>query len=654
MKGKSALNNILDRITAPSDVKQLKRDELFQLNEEIRAFLIESVSKTGGHLASNLGVVELTTALHKVFDFPKDKIVWDVGHQSYTHKILSGRKSEFGTLRKLGGLSGFPKTAESEYDSFNTGHSSTAISAAIGMARARDLNGDSYSVLAVVGDGALTGGMCYEALNDAGRSANNLTVILNDNNMSISKSVGGISRHLNRIRTKPAYFKLRDNINNIIRAIPLIGIRLAVLISNIKNKIKYTFIPGVIFEELGFKYIGPVDGHDPAAMIKVFEGVRKMKGPILVHALTKKGFGYSFAEEEPQVYHGVAPFAPETGDSMSSEKMTYTLAFGNKLVKLAKDDKRIVAITAAMKSGTGLDAFSEEFPDRFFDVGIAEQHAVTMAAGMAATGIIPVVAIYSSFLQRAYDQILHDVCLQDLHVVFAVDRAGVVGEDGETHQGSYDIAFLGHLPNITVMAPSDYVELTKMMKAAIYSIKGPVAIRYPKGSVNAGLNKIIRMRRFSRTRSSRVASISIGKSEKIMDGGDVTVVAVGAMLEASLAAACVAKPLGISAEVINARFIKPVDIDTIGKSVMKTKKLLIVEDGCGTGGFGSSVLECLNKAGAEFSACICGLPDQPIPHGKRQELLDMCGLSITSLANQIVKLATDGSIGAYQKTVPPS
>ena len=636
------MDKILDRITSSAEVKQLNIDELKLLNQELREFLIDTVSKTGGHLASNLGVVELTTALHKTFKFPEDKIIWDVGHQSYIHKILSGRKDAFGTLRKLGGLSGFPKTAESVYDSFNTGHSSTAISAAIGMARARDLSGENYSVLAVVGDGALTGGMSYEALNDSGRSANNLTVILNDNNMSISKNVGGISRHLNRIRTKPAYFMFRDNLNRFICKIPFIGKKTAIIISTLKNKIKYALLPGVIFEELGFKYIGPVNGHDMEALVKIFEGVRMMKGPILVHVITKKGCGYSFAEKEPQDYHGVGPFSPETGDCGHSDAMTFSTVFGSKLVKLAKKDDKIVAITAAMKSGTGLDAFAEEYPDRFFDVGIAEQHAVTMAAGMAISGVKPVIVIYSSFLQRAYDQILHDVCLQNLHVIFAVDRAGIVGEDGETHQGLYDIAFLRHMPNMTILAPSDYVELTRMMKTALYSINGPVAIRYPRGSVTPEHNILIKKHRLAGRLNSKTASIIYGKSEKVRDGSDVTVLAVGIMFEIALAAACAVQALGIHADVINARFLKPIDTKTITKSVIKTGKLLVIEDGCKVGGYGSAVLEHISKTGVNFVATLCGLPDKPIPHGGRHELLNKYGLSEVAIANQIVLLATRG------------
>ena len=634
--------SILEQIKTSNDVKKLSIEELERLNSEIRAFLVENVSRTGGHLASNLGVVELTTALYKVFDFPSDKIVWDVGHQSYVHKILSGRKDGFGTLRKMGGLSGFPKSAESEYDPFNTGHSSTAISAAIGIARARDLNKGGYKVIAVVGDGALTGGMCYEALNDAGRSTNNLTVILNDNEMSIGKNVGGISRHLNKIRTKPAYFILRDDINRKIRRIPIIGVKVANLISSLKSKIKYSLLPGVIFEELGFKYIGPVDGHDVKALVGIFEGVSLMAGPVLVHVKTKKGHGYSLAENNPQEYHGVGPFEPKTGDGAISDRMTYSLFFGNKLTKLANKDKDIVAITAAMRSGVGFDKFAEAFPDRFFDVGIAEQHAVTMAAGMATEGVKPVVAIYSSFLQRAYDQILHDVCLQNLHVVFAIDRAGIVGEDGETHQGAYDIAFLRHMPNITIMAPSDHIELARMLEEAIYKIDGPVAIRYPKGFVSSGVNRNVRRHRVRTSFSSKAQQIEYGKSEYIAKGADVTVIAVGTMLEEAVAAAEAVKALGIYSEVINARFVKPIDSDGILKSVKKTGKLLIVEDGCIAGGYGGAVLEFLNKKGVDFAVDMCGLPDMPIPHGGRRELLENYGLSKTEIANRIVILATKG------------
>jgi 1-deoxy-D-xylulose-5-phosphate synthase len=435
------VGNLLSRINSPEDLKCLDTGELILLSEEIRRFLIESVSKTGGHLASNLGVVELTLALHKVFESPKDKIVWDVGHQSYVHKIVTGRRDDFVNLRKLNGISGFPKTSESIHDCFDTGHSSTSISSALGMARARDLKNEDYFVIAVIGDGSLTGGMAYEALNDAGRSPNNLIVILNDNEMSISKNVGGISKYLNKIRTEPLYFKMKEDIDIVLKKIPAVGKSAAKFIDIAKGSIKYMLMAGMIFEELGFKYLGPVDGHEIEDLIEVLNRAKRIKGPVMIHIRTQKGKGYSFAEKSPQRFHGIPPFEIETGEAFKSGVPTYTDVFSEKIVEIAQKDKDVVAITAAMPDGTGLSLFSKKFENRFFDVGIAEQHAVTMAAGMARSGLKPVVAVYSTFLQRAYDQVLHDVALQSLNVVFAIDRAGLVGEDGETHQGLYDLSF---------------------------------------------------------------------------------------------------------------------------------------------------------------------------------------------------------------------
>ncbi|MDR1062165.1 MAG: 1-deoxy-D-xylulose-5-phosphate synthase [Clostridiales bacterium] len=694
---------LLDSIRLPDDVKKLAPGELKRLAGEIRAFLIDTVSKTGGHLASNLGVVELTIALYAVFDMPADKLVWDVGHQSYVHKILSGRKAQFPTLRQAGGLSGFPKRSESEYDSFNAGHSSTSVSAAVGFARARDLAGGKHRVIAITGDGALTGGMCYEALNDAGRSTNDIIVILNDNEMSISGNVGGVSRHLSRIRSKPAYFLLRDDIHTSLEKLPLIGRPSAELISKLKNLVKYALIPGIIFEELGFKYIGPVDGHDIGGLVKILRGVSKMKGPVLLHAVTKKGMGYASAESNPQAYHSVAPFEPESGGLAAAGAGAgagFSGAFGSAMVRLAKKDKSIAAITAAMKSGVGLDLFAMRYPKRFFDVGIAEQHAATLAAGMALNGMKPVVAIYSTFLQRAYDQILHDVCLQNAHVVFAVDRAGAVGEDGETHQGLYDMAFLRHMPNMAIMAPSRVDELEPMLRFALHEAGGPVAIRYPRGGAApaaaaarageaamsdaevaapasgaaapageavappAGVATLAAGAAASLARAlarpiaaadspappDRGAQdglspeIAYGKGELVSVGGDVTIVAVGAALDAAAGAARLLREAGVGAELISARFVKPLDEDLIAGSVEKTGRLVVAEDGCVAGGFGSAVLECLSRRGAAFASRLCGFPDEPVPHGRRGDILAEYGLSAESICEQALSLlAADGA-----------
>ena len=615
---------LLDNINSPDDIKKLDIPQLEKLSAEIREFLISKVSVTGGHLASNLGVVELTLALHKVFNTPCDKIIWDVGHQSYVHKMVTGRWKLFESLRQSNGISGFPKFKESPHDSFNTGHSSTSISAALGMAKARDILKDKYSVIAVIGDGALTGGMSFEALNDAGRSPNNLIVILNDNEMSISKNVGGLSRYLSKIRTQPIYYKAKTDIDIILNKIPAIGKSAAKALDMAKGTIKYMIMPGVIFEELGFKYLGPIDGHNISELGKVLSRAKLIKGPVLIHVCTQKGKGYSFAEQKPDEFHGIAPFEIDTGEVKICNGSSYSDIFGKTMLKLAEAEPRLAAITAAMPHGTGLDEFSKKFPERFFDVGIAEQHAVTFAAGLAQNGIKPVVAIYSSFLQRSYDQILHDVALQNLNVVFAIDRAGVVGEDGETHQGLYDLSFLSHIPNMTIASPCDYLEFERLLEYSVFEHKGPIAIRYPRG---CGIKKLCVFQ-----------PISHGKGVKLLDGGDITIVAVGNTVETALKAAEFSSIDGISVEVLNARFIKPLDLNLIEASAAKTGTVITIEDNTVRGGFGSSVLEALNSRGVNVKMKILGFPDIPILQGSRSILHKKYGLDPESVASEIHKM----------------
>lgn len=624
------MGNILDYIDSPDDIKKLNTDEIKELASEIRSFLIEKVSKTGGHLASNLGVVELTLALHRVFTTPEDKIVWDVGHQSYVHKIITGRKDKFDKIRKLGGLSGFPKVNESLHDTFNTGHSSTSISAALGIAKARDLKKDSYSVIAVIGDGALTGGMAFEALNDAGRSPNNLIVILNDNEMSISKNVGGLSCYLSKIRTEPFYFKVKEDIDIILNKIPAIGKSAVKALDRVKGSIKYMIMPGIIFEELGFKYLGPIDGHNIAEVENVLARAKSLKGPVFVHILTQKGKGYTYAEENPAVFHGISPFEVETGEVIVNSGPGYSEIFGRELSKIAHKDERVVAITAAMPHGTGLDRFSKKYPERFFDVGIAEQHAVTFAAGLARNGMIPVVALYSSFLQRAYDQVLHDVALQNLHVVFAIDRAGIVGEDGETHQGIYDISFLRHIPNMAILAPCDYNDFKRMLEYAVLEHDGPIAVRYPRGK---GPEKLI-----------DASPIRLGQPLLLREGSDVSIVAVGNKVETALEVAKTLEKMDLSADVIYSRFIKPVDPKLILDSAVKTRRLITIEDNAIEGGFGSRVLEMINQKGINVKTRIFGYPDAFIPHGSKNELQHIYRLDADSIVRDVLKILNKSRI----------
>lgn len=618
------MGGILNDINSPDDIKKLDVHQLEELAGEIRAFLIDNVSKTGGHLASNLGIVELTLALHSVFNTPADKIVWDVGHQSYVHKIITGRKDKFCTLRQLDGISGFPKVNECEHDAFNTGHSSTSISAALGIAKARDIKKEKYSVIALIGDGALTGGMAFEALNDAGRSPNNLIVILNDNEMSISKNVGGLSKYLGKIRTEPFYFKVKEDLDIMLNKIPAIGRSAVKALGKVKGSVKYMIMPGIFFEELGFKYFGPIDGHDLVELNEVLTRVKTMKGPILLHVCTQKGRGYTFAEESPHLFHGISPFEIETGEVLSAGGPSYSDIFGSELTDLAETDENIVAITAAMPNGTGLDQFSKRFHDRFFDVGIAEQHAVTFAAGLARNGLKPVFAVYSSFLQRSYDQLLHDVALQNLHVVFGVDRAGIVGEDGETHQGLYDLSFLSHIPNFTIMAPCDYDEMRKMIRFAFTEHKGPIAIRYPRGK---GKDRLIDS-----------SEVKLGQGVLYKEGSDLTFLSIGTMFETALKVTEELTKLGVSVELINARFVKPLDVKLIVNSVMKTKKMITLEDNTITGGFGSSVLEMINQRGINVKSKLFGFPDQPIIHGSKNQLFKRYKLDAESLVGEILKL----------------
>jgi len=619
----------LEHITNPDDIKELKLEQLKQLADETRAYLINVISETGGHLASNLGVVELTIALHYVFNSPKDKIIWDVGHQSYIHKLITGRKVRFDTLRTLGGISGFPKTQESEYDAFNTGHSSTSISAALGFAKARDLKKEDYSVISVTGDGALTGGMSFEALNDAGRSLNNLIVVLNDNEFSISKNVGGLSKYLSQIRSEPAYFKVKEVLEKAFVRIPGIGTGLVEGLDRIKGSVKYLIMQRTFFEDLGFKYFGPIDGHDLNELIRILSKAKFIKGPLLIHVHTQKGKGYKPAEDNPDAFHCVSSFDIKTGIIHNHTGEIYSDVFGKEILRLAEEKSELVAITAAMRDGTGLIEFSKKYPKRFFDVGIAEQHAVTFAAGMAKGGLIPVFSVYSSFLQRAYDQIIHDVAMQNLHVVLAIDRAGVVGEDGETHQGIYDLSFLTHIPNMSVLSPCDYTELEEMLRYAVMEHNGPVAIRYPKGNGTVLL---------AQTREP----IRFHEGIKLCTGIDITIIAAGRMVEVSLQVAAALRSKGIYADVINVRFIKPLDEQLIIESVMKTKKAITIEDNSIVSGLGSSVMQMLNSHGLKIELKMFGFPDQFIGQGKQIELFKLYKLDADSIFREIIVFLSKG------------
>lgn len=599
---------MLEKINSPENLKKLNIEEKSKLAEEIRKYILEVVSKNGGHLASNLGIVELTIALHSVFNMPKDKIVWDVGHQSYVHKILTGRREQFKTLRKLNGISGFPKINESEYDSFDTGHSSTSISAALGMARARDLKKENNHVIAVIGDGALTGGMALEALNDAGFSKTKMIVILNDNEMSISKNIGGLNLFLSRLRTKKLYKKSSISLKNMLLKVPAIGKPIVKILQRIKRSIKQLFIPKMFFEDIGFIYLGPVDGHNIEQLENILNLSKELDKPVLIHVLTKKGKGYKIAEENPDKFHATSPFDIETGKSKKEKKTDYSKIFGDKLIELAKKNEKIVAITASMKDGTGLTKFAQEFPSRFFDIGIAEQHAITMAAGMAKEGMIPFVPIYSSFYQRAYDQVIHDIAIQNLPVIMCVDRAGVVGADGETHQGTLDMAFFRLVPNLIIMAPKDFKELEDMMEFAI-TLKKPVVIRYPRGGES------------EKIKFEKHEELKLGKSEILQEGNDITIVAIGKRVEKAIQLAKEYEEKGLKAEVINARFLKPLDEETIKKSIEKTKNVIAIEDGTKINGLGTAVKEIIiNNKIENVEIQTISWPDEFIRHGTVEEL----------------------------------
>jgi 1-deoxy-D-xylulose-5-phosphate synthase len=614
---------VLEKVNYPKDLKNLSLKELNILSNEIRKFLIDKVSKTGGHLASNLGVVELTIALHRIFDLPKDKIVWDVGHQCYVHKILTGRKDRFDTLRTYGGLSGFTTRKESEYDVFGAGHSSTSISAALGIAKARDLKGEKFNVIAVIGDGALTGGMALEALNDAGASKNDLIVVLNDNEMSISQNVGSLAMYLSKIRTSPKYITIRNDIELLVKKIPALGNNIYKSMEKIKEGVKQLVIPGMLFEELGFTYLGPIDGHNIENLLDVFQRAKKLKGPILIHVITKKGKGYIYAEDQPDVYHGVGPFEVATGNNFTQSKITYSEVFGEELIKLAKEDQRIVAITAAMPDGTGLKPFSEHFKDRFFDVGIAEQHAATFAAGLATQGLKPIFAVYSTFLQRAYDQVVHDICLQNLPVVLAIDRSGVVGEDGETHQGILDISFLRVIPNLTIISPKDIEEFKMMIKWAI-DFNRPIAIRYPRGG---DLN----------VQFEKYDEINYGRWEELTIGKDVCIISTGRLTQNAKLVIEKLNKHNILPTLINARFIKPLDNRLLDEIFKDYDIIFTIEDHYLSGGFGSAVLEYAAKKNYKGKIRNIGYPDEFVTHGNISLLYKKYNLDVEGLYNTILK-----------------
>ena len=593
---------LLEHINGPEDLKKLTFRQTEILAQEIREFIIEKISHTGGHLASNLGVVELTIALFRALDMPKDKIVWDVGHQAYTHKILSGRKDDFDGLRQLGGISGFPKREESPFDSFDTGHSSTSISAGLGIAQGRDLLGEDYTVVSVIGDGALTGGMAYEALNNAAHLGKNFIIILNDNKMSISENVGGVSNYLNGLRTAAGYNRFKKQLEQRLRSIPCIGNRVANRLKRTKDSIKGMVIPGMLFEDMGITYLGPVNGHDVRALERAIRDAKKLDHAVLLHVLTKKGKGYKPAEEAPERFHGVEPFDKRTGHSLSESSLPkYTKVFSDKLCEMAKEDKRIVAVTAAMPDGTGLSQFKKLYPERFFDVGIAEAHAVTSAAGMAAAGMRPVVAVYSSFLQRGFDQIVHDVCLQTLPVVFAVDRAGLVGSDGETHQGIFDLSYLSLIPNMTVMAPKNLWELRSMLEFALQQ-KGPVAIRYPRGTAYTGLKKY-------------AAPMEYGKGELIYQGQDIALLALGSMVSTAEHICDKLSAEGYRLTLANARFAKPVDLGLLEKLCLSHKTIVTLEENVDRGGFGQVVTGYVHTHFPKVRVLNITLPDAYVEHG---------------------------------------
>ncbi len=619
------MKRFLDEVNSSADVKKLNIPELKILADEIRRFLVDNISRHGGHLSSNLGTVELTLALHKVFDFSSDKVVWDVGHQSYTHKIITGRRDRFNTLRQKDGISGFPKTEESETDAFNTGHSSTSVSAALGFAKAFELEGSSARAVAVIGDGALTGGMAYEALNHAGSSKTPLVVILNDNGMSISENVGGMSQHLRKLRSHSKYIGAKLTVANFLKSLPVVGVPFIKFLHITKRYFKKAFLQKQLFENMGFEYLGPIDGHDLKELITVINYAKSLCRPVIVHAVTQKGKGYDPSEKSPDLFHGVGSFDPETGEIKATNAKTYSDIFGEEIVRLARENEKIVAVTAAMPLGTGLVEFAKEFPNRFFDVGIAEQHAVTFSAAMAKSGRMPVFAVYSTFLQRGYDQIIHDAALQNLHMVFAIDRAGVSGNDGETHQGIYDLSYLSHIPNMTIMAPATTAELRSMLDIAVNKCSGPVAIRYPKGGdEKLPLNK----------------EVALGKGVVEKSGDDVLIIAIGSQVQQAVRAAEILDGRGISTSVINTRFLKPLDTELIIKQASGKRLVAVTEDNVLTGGLCDAVRRILHRVILEFA-----LPDKPLAQGSIGEQKAVAGIDAEHIAEKIMKTLEGDNLG---------
>jgi 1-deoxy-D-xylulose-5-phosphate synthase len=620
---------ILNSINSPQDLRILSREERELLIKEMREFIVETISNTGGHLAPSLGAVEIAVALHYCLNTPYDKIIWDVGHQAYAHKVLTGRRDRFKTIRQFGGLSGFPNAFESEYDPFTVGHGSTSISAALGLAKARDITGESYKVVAVIGDGSLGGGMALEAMNDAGHSKTNMLIILNDNEMSIAPSVGAFSKYLNKILINPTYNKIHKDMEGLIKRVPWYGFRVYRAAKKLEESMKGLLIPGMLFEELGLRYIGPIDGNNLEELIKTIDNALHLDGPILIHALTKKGKGYHHAEKHPEKFHGTAPFDVETGElkgAGTNSVKSFTDTFSDAIVELANDNPKIAAVTAAMPEGTGLDAFQKVHPNRFFNVGMAEQHAVTFAAGLAKGGLVPVVAIYSTFMQRSYDQIIHDICLQNLHVIFCLDRAGIVGEDGPTHHGIFDIAFMRHMPNMTLLAPKDQAELKGMLEYAVNRCSGPVAIRYPRGKIAAP--PVL----------ETDTPIVRGKAEVMSKEGDLAILAVGSMVWPACAAAGLLFNEGIKTSLVNVRFIKPLDEELLKSLAARTKKFVTVEEGVLDGGFGSAVLEFFERERInDISVKRFGFPSKFVEHGRKEDLFKVYGLDAQGIASEIKK-----------------
>ena len=626
---------LLSQISTPADLRKIPPSALPQLAQEIRQEIIRTVSKVGGHLASSLGVVELTLALHYVFDTPRDRLIWDVGHQTYAHKLITGRREQFSTLRQYGGLCGFPKREESPYDVFGTGHSSTSISAALGIAQARCLRKENFKVVAIIGDGSMTAGLAFEGLNQAGAMDKDLIVVLNDNELSISPNVGALSSYLNRLLTGRMATTIRDKIKSFLGQLPRIGRPALKWAKYAEESFKGFLLPGLLFEELGFKYVGPLPGHKMESLIETFRNIKELHGPILVHVITTKGKGYPPAEKDPVSFHGVGPFNPETGDVYPSkgEHLTYTQVFGQTMVRLAREIPCLVGITAAMPQGTGLDAFAKEFPDRCYDVGIAEQHGITFAAGLAAEGFVPVVAVYSTFMQRAYDQILHDVCLQNLPVVLALDRSGIVGADGPTHHGLFDFSYLRHIPNMIVMAPKDENELQHMLKTAV-CCRRPASVRYPRGNGWRG------------PLDEELQELPLGKAEVLEQGEDLMILAIGSCAQAALKAHGLLAEKGIRAAVVNARFVKPLDEELICSFAAKTGKVLTVEENALQGGFGSAVLELFGERGLkEIAVRRLGIPDTFVEHGSQEELRHKYGLDAEGIAQAAERLIRGSGIG---------